>query len=344
VDVHDEAAGEFDGPRAAPATIYDVAELAGVSASTVSRALGKPGRTSAATEARIRSAAQKLSFRINPMARALHTGRTQTLALVLADITNPVVFDIVRGAEHGASARDHTLIIAESQESAEAEAATIERILPSVDGVILATSRLPSDAIRAFAREKPVVLMNRAVDGIPSILPDVAPGVAALIEHLDGLEHRSIAYLSGPETSWMSERRWEHLLDAAEQRGIALVEIGPNSPTVDGGREALRRVLAARVTAAIAFNDLIAIGLMQAAARSGIRVPSTLSVAGFDDIFGSEFIVPALTTIRSRHELAGRRAAEHLLGCLSGETADPAPEPFSTELVIRDSTATASSS
>ena len=81
------------------ATIYDVAELAGVSPSTVSRALGKPGRISAATEARIRVAAEQLSFRINPMARALHTGRTHTLALVVADITNPVVFGMVRGAE-----------------------------------------------------------------------------------------------------------------------------------------------------------------------------------------------------------------------------------------------------
>ena len=80
------------------ATIYDVAELAGVSPSTVSRALGKPGRISATTEARIRVAAEQLSFRINPMARALHTGRTHTLALVVADITNPVIFGIVRGA------------------------------------------------------------------------------------------------------------------------------------------------------------------------------------------------------------------------------------------------------
>lgn len=86
------------------ATIYDVAELAGVSPSTVSRALGKPGRISAVTEARIRVAAEQLSFRINPMARALHTGRTHTLALVVADITNPVIFGIVRGAEQAASA------------------------------------------------------------------------------------------------------------------------------------------------------------------------------------------------------------------------------------------------
>jgi LacI family transcriptional regulator len=134
------------------ATIYDVAELAGVSPSTVSRALSKPGRISARTEARIRMAAQQLSFRINPMARALHTGRTNTLALVVADITNPVIFDIVRGAEHAASVEGYTLVIAESQESSDAEASSVQRLLPSVDGIILATSRLdvlPRDVVYA---------------------------------------------------------------------------------------------------------------------------------------------------------------------------------------------------
>jgi LacI family transcriptional regulator len=327
--------------RNGQATIYDVAELAGVAPSTVSRALGKPGRISAATEAKIRIAADQLSFRINPMARALHTGRTQTLALVLADITNPVVFGIVRGAEQATSARNYTLIIAESQESPEAEAATIERILPGVDGVILATSRLPSDSIRRLAGDKPIVLINRAVDDVAAVLPDVSQGVSSLLEHLHELGHRSIAYLSGPETSWMSERRWEHLLEATERRGIAVVEIGPNQPTLEGGRDALRRVLAAQVTAVIAFNDLIAIGLMQAAAESGIVIPSALSVAGFDDIFGSELIVPALTTVRSQLELAGHRAAENLLRRLSGEAVDEAEAPLSTELVVRASTAAA---
>ncbi|MEU1973452.1 LacI family DNA-binding transcriptional regulator [Microbacterium sp. NPDC019599] len=324
--------------KAGAATIYDVAELAGVSPSTVSRALGKPGRISAATEQRIRAAAEELSFRINPMARALHTGRTHTLALVVADITNPVVFGIVRGAEQTASAAGYTLVIAESQESGEAEAEAVGRLLPSVDGVILATTRLADPAIAELAEKKPVVLINRALDGVAAILPDVQEGVAALLAHLHDLGHRSIAYLSGPTTSWVSARRWEHLLEESERRGMSLVEIGPNTPTIDGGREALRRVRAANATAVVAFNDLIAIGLMQALAVAGVRVPDDVSVAGFDDIFGSELIVPPLTTVRSQLELAGKRASTHLLARLRGESVSPEEELLSTQLIVRGST------
>ncbi|WP_349426081.1 LacI family DNA-binding transcriptional regulator [Microbacterium sp. LWS13-1.2] len=321
------------------ATIYDVAELAGVSPSTVSRALGKPGRISAATETRIRAAAEQLNFRINPVARALHTGRTHTLALVVADITNPVIFDIVRGAEQAASAGGYTLVIAESQESGEAETEAVRRLLPSVDGVILATTRLANPVIAELARQKPLVLINRAVDGVAAILPDVKEGVAALLDHLFDLGHQSIAYLSGPATSWVSARRWEHLLEQSEQRGIAVVEIGPNAPTIDGGRAAIRRVRAANATAVVAFNDLIAIGLMQGLADAGIQVPDELSIAGFDDIFGSELIVPALTTVRSQLELAGKRATSHLLAQLRGDEASVEEELLSTQLVVRGSTA-----
>jgi len=332
-----------DDPAARPrrgsaATIYDVAELAGVSASTVSRALSKPGRISASTEQRIRAAAEQLNFRVNPIARALHTGRSSTLALVVADITNPVIFGIVRGAEQAASAAGYTLVIAESQESDATEAEAIERLMPSVDGMILATSRLADDRIVDIASRKAAVLINRAVDGIDSVLLDVDEGVQQLISHLSDLGHRSIAYLSGPDRSWISERRWDGLLGAAEERGMALVEIGPNAPTILGGREALRRVRAARARAVVAFNDLIAIGLMQAAAEQGLEVPTDLSVAGFDDIFGSELIVPPLTTVRAPLVSAGERAVQILLHRL-GAAAPPLDSGLlDTRLIVRGST------
>ena len=325
--------------RGGSATIYDIAELVGVSPSTVSRALSKPGRTSATTERRIREAAGRLNYRINPIARALHTGRSNTLALVVADITNPVVFGVVRGAEQAASAAGYTLVIAESRESGEAEAEVIERLVPNVDGIILASTRLADARITELSTRKPVVLINRAVDSIEGVLPDVETGVVELMTHLHGLGHRSIAYLSGPQTSWISERRWERMLDAAEPHGIALVEIGPNRPTIEGGRDAVRRVLAARPTAVVAFNDLIAIGLMQAAAERGVVVPDRLSVAGFDDIFGSELVSPALTTVRTQLELAGTLAVDALLSRLAGQTSYAAAELLETALVVRESTA-----
>ncbi|WDM42156.1 LacI family transcriptional regulator [Microbacterium luteolum] len=324
--------------RNGAATIYDIAELAGVNPSTVSRALSKPGRISKKTEEKIRAAADRLDFQFNPMARALPTGRSHTIGLMVADITNPVIFGIVRGAEHTAAAAGYTLVIAESQESGEAEAEAVSRILPSVDGLILATTRLGDERITRLADRKPVILINRQVDGIVGVLPEVEQGVSDLVAHLADLGHTSIAYLSGPETSWISRRRWETLLDAAEGRGIAVVEIGPLSPTIDGGSKALRRVQASRATAAIAFNDLMAIGLIQAASSAGMRIPADLSIAGFDDIFGSELIVPALTTVRAQLQLAGERAVGKVLEALGDATEPVSDEPLATTLVVRGST------
>jgi LacI family transcriptional regulator len=323
--------------RGGAATIYDVAELAAVDPSTVSRALTKPGRISQKTEAKIRAAADRLDFRFNPMARALQTGRSHTLGLFVADITNPVIFGIVRGAEHAAATAGYTLVIAESQERGDAEAQAISRLLPSVDGIVLATTRLADEKISALAERKPIVLINRHVDHIASVLSDVESGVNALMEHLASLGHTSIVYLAGPESSWISRRRWECLLDAADRLDVGVVEIGPNSPTIDGGHDVLRRVLAARPTGVIAFNDLMAVGFMQAAATAGIAVPGKLSVAGFDDMFGSQLIVPPLTTVRAQLELAGERAIQSVLAQLNDNAPVEEP-PLTTTLIVRGST------
>jgi LacI family transcriptional regulator len=117
-----------------------------------------------------------------------------------------------------------------------------------------------------------------------------------------------------------------------------VVEIGPLSPTIEGGRDALRRVQAARTTAVIAFNDLMAIGLIQAATAAGTRIPEDLSIAGFDDIFGSELIVPALTTVRAQLQLAGERAVGKVLEALGDATGPVSDEPLATTLVVRGST------
>jgi LacI family transcriptional regulator len=326
--------------RGGAPTIYDIAELAGVNPSTVSRALGKPGRISATTAERVHAAAAELEFRINPAARALQTGKTGMLGLVVADITNPVVFDVVRGAEHEAAAAGYTLVIAESQESSENEAEVIERLLPSVDGLVLATTRLPPATIQDIASRKSVVMINNAVESVPSLVADVEAGVDEVVDHLASLGHSSLLFLAGPPTSWISARRWEAIFAAAEHRGLAIVEVGPNAPTIAGGRAAIRRVLASRATAVIAYNDLMAIGLMQALATEGVGVPGRVSVVGFDDIFGSELIVPALTTVRTDLEAAGRQAVSMTLEARAASS--PSSETLlPTRLVVRGSTGSA---
>lgn len=323
--------------RKPAATIYDIATLAGVNPSTVSRALSTPGRISAKTEEKIHAAAKELNYRVNPAARALLTGRTRTIGLIVADITNPVFFDIVRGAEREAAEHDYTLVLAEFRESAEKEMFTARRLMPSVDGLILATSRLQPDEIRLLGEEKPVVVINREVDEITSIVADVDSGVEQAIDHLADLGHKNIAYVAGPRRSWMSHKRWSSIQRFAERAGITAVEMSSDQPSMEAGRAVAAEVVTSEVTAVLAYNDLLAIGLMQTLIARGVRVPDDVSIVGFDNIFGADWTTPGLTSVGAPHTEAGVFAARGVFGLLDGApTADP--PVLSTQLVVRGST------
>ena len=343
LDAAAERISEKIRERGGVATIYDIAELAEVNPSTVSRALGKPGRISAVTAKKVEDAAARLGFRLNPMARALQTGKTQMLGLLVADITNPVMFDVLRGAEQEAAAAGYTLVIANSQESGTKENAAVERLLSSVDGIVLATSRMPTPQVVDLARRKPLVLMNRAVEGVASVLPDVESGVNQLVTHLYDAGHRSLVYLEGPSSSWINARRWEAILNAAERLNIAVVAVGPNAPTIAGGRTTLRQVMASHATAVIAYNALMAIGFMQEASANQISIPDRLSVTGFDNIFGTELVVPALTTVGTDLVQAGRQAVAMTLAAINSDESPGkrASGLMPTNLFIRGSSGTA---
>ncbi|RBM21864.1 LacI family transcriptional regulator [Prauserella sp. PE36] len=323
--------------RTSPATIYDVARMAGVSPSTVSRALNKPGRINAGTEHRIREIAEAIGYRLNPLARALPTGRTQTLALTLSDITNPVYFELIRGAERVAASRGYILILAESQESADLENETAQRLLSSVDGLILVAARLDSADIVELSRRKPILTVNRKVRGIGSVVADVRPGIQAALDHLRQLGHKRLAYLGGPPSSWMNRLRDRTISSEASDRGMKVVTLGPYLPTVAGGAAALDVVRESGATAALAYNDLMAIGLLKAGHEIGMRIPEQLSLIGFDDIFGSDFTSPPITTIRTPHALLGEQAALRLIAELNNEAVRKHTAPR-TEFLQRAST------
>ena len=326
------------GARKPPATIYDVAKATGVSPSTVSRALNKPGRLNQATEQRIRDAADALGYQINPMARALPTGKTGTLAMLVSDITNPVYFDLVRGAEGVASLNSMTLVFAESQESAFLERATAQRLQASVDGLLLVASRLDDSLIQELADAKPLVVANRLVPGVPAVVPDVRPGIEGALNQLHSLGHRRIAYLGGPEASWMNGARWQALFDLAIEREMSIVEIKSDAPTREGGASAVGRVIAADVTAVLAYNDLIALGLLRECRARGIDVPGRLSIIDFDDIFGADLPTPALSTIKSPLAEIGGEAIRRLLDDVDGREGEPG-DVLPTTFISRESVA-----
>lgn len=321
--------------RSSP-TIYDIAAAVGLNASTVSRALSAQGRVKPATEARIRDAAAALGYRANPMARALPTGSTGSIGLILSDVTHGIYADVIRGAERAATSANRVLILAESQDSADHELELAERLLSYVDGLILVSSRLEPERIELLADGKPLVLINRHVEGVPSLVPDVVPGLTQAIDHLHEIGHRSIGYLSGPSAWWMNTLRWNTVFSLAVEREMSVVLLGPGSPSMDGGAGLLRLVMASGVSAIVAFNDLMALGLMRASQEEGIVIPDRLSIIGFDDIFGADLTTPALTTIRS--PLADLGGAAITLLAAAGHP-QSALSDAATEFVRRDSTA-----
>lgn len=324
-------------------TIYDIAKIAGVNPSTVSRALGKPERVSPKTRKLVEEAAAELNFRANPLARALLSGRTGTIGLIVADITNPSYFDMIRGAQSAAAVHSLTLVLAESSESASTELAVAQRIQPSTDGIILASPRMSDPDIRALNDTKPVAVINRCVEDVDSVVPDVEPGISEAVRHLASGGHRRIAFLNGPDTSWLSARRWESLRSACEWTGREPVLIPTTAPTTEGGRRAAKDVIGSGATAALCFNDVLAIGLMRELQAAKVKIPDEFSVVGFDNIFGSDFTTPALTTIASPFKEAGTLALSLVLGALPSAGAEQPPaEPqehaaLPTSLIVRGS-------
>ncbi len=320
--------------RPRPVTLHDVAREAGVAVSTVSRALADPERVNVRTREHVQAVASEMGYRPNRLAQALPTGRTRMLAVLVPDITNPHNFGLVRGAEAQARAAGSTLVIADTQGGAELEATHLDQLGSSVDGFVLAASRLPDDELRTLAERSPVVLFNRRVDGLASLVTDSADGSRQIVEHLVALGHRSLAYLAGPSDSWSDAERWRALGEHAEAAGAAIVRCGPFPPTLDGGPAAADIGLATGATALVAFNDLLAIGVLRRLGERGIAVPDRVSVVGYDDIFGSDFCSPPLTTVAGPVDEAGRTLVDVLM---SGR--EPVPVlTLPTQLRVRAST------
>lgn len=326
-----------------PATIRDVARLAGVSPSTVSRALSMPGVVNPTTRARVQAAAETLGYAPNKAARGLITGRTGNIGLVVPDLANPFFPSVVKGVQARARAADVAVFLADSDEDAAAEAGLVRALAKQVDGLILCSPRATEDELIAVSQETTVVLVNRLVEGLPAVTFDNEGGMRQAVAHLVALGHRRIAWVGGPKTSWSSAHRVIGLYAAAHDHGVELIPVGHFAPHYDGGMAAADQVVATGATAVIAYNDLVAIGLLARLHARGISVPGDLSVVGIDDIAMSRMAHPALTTVRLPKQKAGRVAVEMLLALLD----DPDPGSISArgtlagELMVRDSTGVA---
>ncbi|MCY1217702.1 HTH-type transcriptional repressor CytR [compost metagenome] len=340
VDAGDNGAEVRRPPAEKMPTIKDVAELAGVATSTVSRALSKPDRVNRHTRERIEEAAARLNYVPSSQARGLSSGRTDTVAVLVPDITNPFYFDIIRGTQHQLKAAGLTQLLVDTEESSEMEPEALHKMRRSADGFILAASRLTDAQLAEVSGSQPLVTINRASANAPTVVIDTPSAMIQALEHLVSLGHHRICYVSGPPTSWSNLRRWKIFEEDSAQRGLETHRIGPFTPKTTSGAAAADAAVRTGATACIVFNDLLAIGMLQRLRERGIRVPEDMSIVGCDDIFGADFCNPPLTTISSPIEQAGRVAVSMLLSQLNplhgGTTRRLAVMP--THLTVRGST------
>ncbi len=323
-----------------PATLADVAAVSGVATSTVSRALSNPGRVNAATRERIEEAARALNYVPNSQARALTSGKTRAIAVLVSDVTNPFYFGIIRGTQQQLKAAGYTQILVDTEESDELEDGMLHKLRRSFDGAILAASRLTDRRLTVLANDIPLVAINRQTRGVPHIFIDTPSGIEQAVGHLVSLGHTQLCYASGPETSWSNEGRWRAMVRAAERYGVTATRLGPFSPRQYAGAAAADAVLHAGVTACIAFNDLLAIGMLARFRERGIDVPGDVSIVGCDDIFGADFCNPPLTTLTAPIEQAGRTAVSMLLARLDDQSTIGMRQgaTLPTHLTVRSST------
>jgi LacI family transcriptional regulator, galactose operon repressor len=320
-----------------PATIRDVALASGVHISTVSRTFSAPHLVNADTRTRVLACAEQLGYRPNRAARALITGRTCNLGLIVADIANPFFPPLIKAAESQARKHDHLIFVADTNEDAAVEEDLVRALAKQVDGVLLCSPRMTDERIAELSRDVPLVVVNRQIAGLPAVVMDVAHGARLAIEHLTGLGHRALGLITGPRSSWTSKEIRRTAAAAARAASAELLVIGPNQPTEDGGLTVAEQVVAHGLTAVLTYNDLIAVGLMEGLYARGLRVPRDVSVVGIDDIALSRLTRPKLTTVATPTAAAGRAAVDMLLAH-GDDRRTTAHLTLQTDLVIRDST------
>jgi LacI family transcriptional regulator len=335
---------------ARPPTLRDVAEAASVHVATASRALNPDTRSlvSSTTAERVLQAARALDYRPNPIARSLRTARTDTVGLVIPDLTNPLVPPMVRGAADVLAPAGYDAWIVNTDNDPRREVAQIESLRArQVDGLIVATARLEHPLLEELHDEGVrIVLANRLLGAgrIPSVTADNAAGSALAVEHLVGLGHTRIAHVSGPQGLSTGLVRRRGYLQALHDHGL------PEDPdllvtcdawTEEEGARAFGALLDSGLpfTAVVAGHDRVALGCYDALAARGLSCPADMSVVGFNDMPFMDKMRPALTTVRVAHYEVGAEAARLLLDSFADPGRPARGVLLQPTLVVRSSTA-----
>lgn len=321
-------------------TRADVARLAGVSTAVVSYVVNDgPRGVSTATREKVLRAIRQLNYRPNPSARALKTGSTGVLGVVVSDITNPHYAEFVAAIDAAAGAMGASLMLGISHGDAEGEAALITSLLGrGTDGLLLINCRLTDDRLRTLgAADKPCVLMDRSLPGtmLPTVGVDLQAASRLALEHLADHGHRRIACVTGPLMENQIDHRSLAYDAVVRERGLPHIAPLVTDWSRDGGRRSVEEILSwdDPPTALFAGSDLIAVGALTAVHHRGLSVPDDLAVVGLDGTMESAYVTPGLTTVRQPLDLMAKEAVD----ALAHPERHAAGGTFPVELVVRDS-------
>jgi LacI family transcriptional regulator len=327
-------------------TLRDVAAAAGVHVSTASRTLNPATRHLVAdpVAARVEQAAQKLDYRPDLVAASLRTGRSRLIGVLVPDIADPVFSPILSGIADALLADGYSTVIADVGSNQEREVELVDGLMARrVDGLVLATvSRSDPVVDHCIDRELPVVLVNRSESDprLSAIVSDDDAGMRLAVEHLADLGHRHIGHVAGPQhvsTGFLRRRGFEA---AAAARGIdAAIEVANAYSRAEGARIGGALLDSSRdLTAIVAANDLLALGVYDALRERGLACPQDVSVVGHNDMPLVDMVSPPLTTVRISHREMGEQAARMLLEEISGSHAPQRTVTLAPQLVLRAST------
>ena len=335
-------------------SILDIARTAGVSHSTVSRALHNSPLISTDVREQIHKIAKEMGYTPNAVAQSLKGQRTHTVGLVVTTIADPFVGRVVRGIDEVAQKANMDVFLGVSNNDPEREMAVIESFQRRrVDGIIVTASRLSAQYSDRLARVNiPCVMINQQSEidfaGLHTVSVDDYAGACQAVSHLTGLGHRSIGYLGAGNRPLSNRRRLQGYLDSLGAVGITppdnwikMTPAGHRYHTDDetDGKSLASALVNAGVTAIFCYNDMIAVGALMACHDRRISVPDQLSIVGYDDIEIAQYVTPPLTTIHQPKLRLGQVAMVILNDLMASCVVTDAV--LTTELVMRSSSASA---
>lgn len=319
--------------RKAP-TIVEIAHELGVAPSTVSRAFTAPRLLKPETVERIRTAAAELGYVPNVHARALSTGVPRTIGLIVPDIANPFFPQMIRAAQRAAEETGHTVLIADTDGDAEREKRIIERLGAQSESLIIASSRLPAAQLGSLTDRRRVIFLNRDEPGTSRILISSRDALGSCTARLLALGHEQFVYVGGPEASWSDAERHGAVMDSLAGTVARLDALRIPSGTYIDTMAAADQILASSPTAVIAFDDVIAHGVMDLLQQRGIAVPGEVSVVGCDDTLALT-TQPPLTSIALKAADAARLAVRIVVEGSVSEMLTPQRIALQGDLVER---------